>query len=269
MAHTASCGRATTPTCRCGGCAGSRHGWPGALMLAQPVMSEARTASRRVVEQAWADASKPRFKVTFRFRLRPLRKQAKAAVDCAKDDIENWLADTSLDPPAATAELVSAIGDVAATDILDALCAALGPANSNKNRAELAKKHFFCQLLAEVACSMQNVRDEIDRAVKRIAAALVVYYIGGRRIETPPFVAEAAADAAAKGVDKVMATVPAVREFDDVIRAVRILALMTCPAPDRHEAVIRCALKPLGQPIVSDLVQDRLKTAMPAWMAPS
>ena len=197
MAHTASCGKATTPTCRCGGCAGSRHGWPGALMLAQPAMAEARVANHRAAEVAWADASQSRFKTTF--RLRPVRKRARAAVDGAKDDIENWLAATPLDPPAATAELVSAVGDVVATDILDALCGALGPANSNKNRAGLAGKHLFCQLLAEVACSMQGVRDEIDRAVKQIAAGLLIYYVGGKKVEIPPSVANVLADAAAKG----------------------------------------------------------------------
>jgi len=264
MAHTANCGNATTPTCRCGGCAGSRHGWRGAIMLAQPAMAPAREANHQAAERAWADANKSRFKT---FRQRPLRKRARAAVDGAKDDIENWLAATLLDPPAATAELVSAVGDVAAKDILEALCAALGPANNNKNRARLAQDHTFCQLLAEVACSMQDVHDEIDRAVKRIASGLLTYYIGKKRIEIPPAVADALADAAAKGIDKVIATVPAARHFDDLLRAVRILALMTCPAPDRHEAVIRCALKPLGQPIVSDLVQERLKAAMPAWMA--
>jgi hypothetical protein len=166
MAHTTSCGKAKTPTCRCGGCAGSRHGWPGALMLAQPAMAAAGVTMHRAAEQAWADATRPDSKATF--RPRPLRKQARAAVDCAKDEVENWLADTALNPSAATTELVSAVRDVATTDILDALCGALDPVNSNKNRAELARNHLFCQLLAEVACSMQDVRNEIDRAVKRI-----------------------------------------------------------------------------------------------------
>jgi len=85
MAHTASCGNATTPTCRCGGCAGSRHGWPGAIMLAQPAMAPAREANHRAAERAWADANKSRFKT---FRQRPLRKRGRAAVDGAKDDIE-------------------------------------------------------------------------------------------------------------------------------------------------------------------------------------
>jgi hypothetical protein len=57
---------------------------------------------------------------------------------------------------------------------------------------------------------MQDVRNEIDRAVKRIAAALVTYYVGEKKIEVPSFVANAIADASAKGIDKAFATLPAV-----------------------------------------------------------
>ena len=42
MSHTASCDNATTRECRCGGCAGSQHGWSGALSLAEPTMAGAR-----------------------------------------------------------------------------------------------------------------------------------------------------------------------------------------------------------------------------------
>jgi hypothetical protein len=68
-------------------------------------------------------------------------------------------------------------------------------------------------------------------------------------------------------LDGLISTAPVVRHFDDLHRAVRILTLMMCPAPEKHEAVVRCALKPLGQPVVSELVQERLKAAMPDWIA--
>jgi hypothetical protein len=154
-----------------------------------------------------------------------------------------------------------------ATDVFGALCRELGVSNKNNVRVELAGKHLFCQMLAELACAMQQVRDDIDSAVKRVAAALLDYQVGRKNIKIPPSVAHVVADAAAKGVDKVLETMPAVRHFDDLHGAVRILAIMTCPAPEKHEAVIRCALRPLGQPIVSEVVQQRLKTAIPTWMA--
>jgi hypothetical protein len=223
-------------------------------------MAGARTANHRSAERAWADATKPR---SSRW---PTQKRARAAVNGAKDDIEDWLAADLIDPSAATKELVSAVGDVVATDVFGALCEALGHRNNNKIRAELAEKHFFCSLLAEIACSMQTVQGEIDRAAKQITTALLSYYIGQKNIKMSPFLTNVVTEVAAKGIGNLIVNLPAARNFQDLLRAVRILALMTCPAPEKHEAVVRCALKPLGQPVVSELVQERLKTAMPDWM---
>lgn len=50
---------------------------------------------------------------------------------------------------------------------------------------------------------------------------------------------------------------PVARNFNDLQRTVRVLAVMTCPAPEKHEAVVRCCLKPLGEPIVSRLAEER------------
>lgn len=265
MTHTASCGKATSRICRCGGCAGSRHGWPGALALAEPTMAGPRAVHRQAAEQAWAEATKPGPRS--RTRLRPTHKSARAAVNSARGDIEEWLSATMLAPSAPMKDLVGAVGDVVATDILDALSQELGPQNNNEIRAGLAEKHLFCQLLAELACSMQEVRDEIDRAVKQVALSLLSYKVGRKSVRIPRAMANVIADAAAKGVDKVIETVPAARHFDDLLRAVRILAIMTCPAPEKHEAVIRCALIPLGEPVVSQGVQERIRTAMPGWAA--
>jgi hypothetical protein len=61
-------------------------------------------------------------------------------------------------------------------------------------------------------------------------------------------------------------TLAAAQHFENLQRAVQILTLMMCPAPEKHEDVIRCCLRPLGQPIISAAVQERLKAAMPDWM---
>jgi len=265
VAHTASCGHAKSRTCRCGGCAGSRHGWPGAIRLAQPEMAASRVANDRASERAWVDATKPRLRSGS--RLRPTKRRSRAAVDGAKDDIENWLAAVLVDPSDPTGELLSAVGDVVGTDVFDALCEELGVANNNKTRADLAEKHLFCQVLAEAACSMQQIRDDVDRAIRQITVALLDYSVAGKGVKIPEGVAKVMADGTAKGIDRVLASMPIVRHFEDLQRAVRILAVMTCPAPENHEAVIRCALRPLGQPVVSQIVDQRLKTAMPNWVA--
>ena len=59
MTHTKSCSHATTRECCCGGCAGSQHGWRGALSLAgssmAPVVYARGTGgwSHRSVRPSW------------------------------------------------------------------------------------------------------------------------------------------------------------------------------------------------------------------------
>jgi hypothetical protein len=260
MAHTASCGNATTRECRCGGCAGSRHGWIGALSLAEPTMVGARADEHRASERAWKDAN------TSQSKRGPTLKRSGAAVDAAKADIIDWLAASLVDSPSSLAELVESLGGIVSTDVFDALCNALGAKNSNKVRAEYAKKHFFCALLAELACSMQAFKNNFDQAIKKVAASLISYYIAKKNVIIPDVVADAAPKAAVEGIHRLIDNMPGVRNFNDFHKAVRILAIMTCPAPEKHEAVIRCCLEPLGAPIVREVTIDRLKMAMPDWM---
>jgi hypothetical protein len=261
MAHNVSCANATTRSCRCGGCAGSLHGWTGALVLAHPGMAGARAANHRAVDQAWDEAAKPRRK------RRPMRRMARSAADAAKADITDWLANSMSDPCDSAGELVASVGDAISADIFDALCAALGSGNRNEVRAELAEKHLFCSLLAECAHAMQEIKDDLDQAIEDITRALLDYCVGRKKIKIPPLVAKAAGETAAKAIDKLAGSLPATRHLDDLLRAVRVLAVLACPAPEKHEAVVRYALEPLGEPAVSSLVQDRLKTAMPVWAA--
>jgi hypothetical protein len=113
---------------------------------------------------------------------------------------------------------------------------------------------------------MQQVRDELDQMIKQIVTTILSYYIKRKHITIPSVIANAVAEAAVKGIDGLIATLPAARNFDHLQCAVRILAVLMCPAPEKHEAVVRWCLEPLGEPIVSQLAQERLKAAMPGWM---
>jgi hypothetical protein len=122
MAQAASCGNATTRECRCGGCAGSLHGWTGALSLAEPTMVGGRADEYRVWERARKDANKPQSK------RGPTLRRSRAAVDAAKADIIDWLAASVVDSPPSPAELVESLGNIMSTDVCNALCNSLGAA---------------------------------------------------------------------------------------------------------------------------------------------
>jgi len=264
VAHTASCGTARTPECRCGGCAGSQHGWTGALTLAQPAMVADRSASRAAAEHEWADASTsvPGNRLT--------RRKTRAAVAIAKADILDWmstaLADPSTSMPAAVDQLVEDIGDMISADVLEALCKALGSENQNKTRAELAKNHLFCSLLAALAAAMQKFGADLNKAIGQVTGEIAYYLIGRKRVKYPSFITTVVAQAAAKGISQLIQRSPIAQNLKHLELAIRILAIMMCPAPEKHEEVVRYCLEPLGEPIVSAAVQNRLKAVMLDWM---
>lgn len=247
MAHTASCAKATTRSCRCGGCAGTLHGWTGALALARPGSGETGAPYHQAVDQEWQTRAKPG-----RSR-RPYRRMARQTAAAAEADIIGWLANSVTDPGAAPAEFIASVGDAISAAVFDALPAALGHGNNRTTRAGLAANHLFCSCLAECARAMQQLQDELDQAIEQITDDLLAYCIGRRQITIPDPVAKAVAAAAARTVSKLAGHLPVTRHVNDLLQAVRVLAVLACPAPENHEAVIRYALTPLGEPIISDV----------------
>jgi hypothetical protein len=223
-------------------------------------MSGARAAEHRTSDHAWREANNPQAKHG------PTLRKSGAAVDAAKANISDWLASSIADSPSSPAELVGSLGEIVSTDVFNALCSALDAENKNKIKVEYAKNHFFCSLMAELACSMQEFKDNLDQAIKKIADSIISYSAGRKDIKIPPIVADVASQAAVEGLHKLIDNLPALRNFNDLLQAARILAIMMCPAPEKHEVVIRCCFKPLGAPIVSDIAKERLTAAMPAWM---
>ena len=264
MAHDGRCANAKTSQCKCGGCGGSLHGWPSALTLTGPDKAPEREARRAAADRAWAEAAAPR-----RLRYRLTRRKARAAIKAAMADVIDWLSGSLTGPPLAAAEgetqLIQDLGDLVSTKVFAALCKAAGE-NQRKARGEFARNHLFCALLAATACAMQHVSDDLDKITAAVAGRLVMYTIGSNQVQNPPFLADVAAGALVKGMDGLVNNLPVVQQFNQLQRAAQILALLMCPAPDEHEEVVRCCLKPLGEPVLSQAVQEKLKQALPEWM---
>jgi hypothetical protein len=54
-----------------------------------------------------------------------------------------------------------------------------------------------------------------------------------------------------------------IRQFDDTLRAARILAIMKCPAPEQHKAVMLYCVNPLGKEILSEEIRQELTVSLP------
>lgn len=243
MAHTSRCGGARTDRCNCcccgllhGGGLGSGLSWASARGTGPAGSPVRRGTSRRVSGRS------------------------RTAMGKAIDEIEGWLTGVAADPPttvtAATSQAIDAVSGVVASAIVNAL-------NRNGYRWSHAD-HVLCEFLAATACAMQKFRDQFQRYVEHMVSAILAARRGQKRRVIPEPVARAAAQAA---VNALMKLSPA-REFDDLLRAMRIMAIATCPAPERHKAVASCCLKPMETFVLSSVMKQELTRTLPrGWMS--
>jgi flagellar biosynthesis/type III secretory pathway protein FliH len=235
------------------------------LTLAGPDKAAARESKRIASEEAWTEANRQRSPHGTNDKMK------QAAVDGARNDITDWLAIALADSPSAipgiTMKLIRSIAQNISEDVLDALRKGLEADNFNVTTKELALKHLFCTLLAAVSQEIQQINDGIDAAVEHIAASMLNYFIGQSKIELPRELVHIVAHAMATNIEKLINSLPVIQHLNNLQQAAQIMAVITCPAPEKHEAVIKYCVEPLDEPIVSNIIQQRLKIALPEWLA--
>jgi hypothetical protein len=237
MAHTSRCSGAMTNRCNCS-CNGTLHG--GGTSLARVAMTSP------VVRRATSPA------------LRPAGKRASKRVNArsqAKAELQSWLASAAANPPdsfsAVTAQTVDMVSNAVANAVVDAL---------HRNGYDWSEAHHVvCAFLAAIARAMQEFQDQLDRAVERIVSLVLT----SRRREHRPVIPEPLAKVAAQAAVNALSRLSAVRNFDDLLRATRILAVTKCPAPQHHRAVVRYCLNPLEKEVLSDVTRQALTDSLP------
>jgi hypothetical protein len=242
MAHTSRCSNARTARCNCS-CNGEFHGGSTSLARIASISKVVNPAGSSGLRSTDARSWEKRHAVMIR----------------AKTELESWLATAAASPPdsasAVTEQTVGMISDEVARAIVDAL--------NRSGYHWTDADHVVCAFLAAAAHAMQKVQDQLEQAVALIVADILAARPGGRRPEISALLAKVAAQAAVNALLKLSA----VRQFDDLLRATRILAIMTCPAPEQHRAVVLYCLNPLETDILSDAIRQELMASLPRkWM---
>lgn len=264
--HTHSCASATSRQCRCVGCGGSRHGWPGYLLAARPDQTVRRERLRRDADDALAQSMR-RMR-----RKRPTFRRKEALVRGACADIVDWLAQQIADPaptPAAASDILcNEIGQLLANPVVRAIDEALSEATRHDTRKILAD-HFFCDLLAQFAHAIDQLGQGFDCAVDEIVAAIVDSRRANRRPPLDEFLVRLAAKTFSSELKAVISRLSLVGQLKEVQRATQIMAVLICPAPERHREVTQYCLAPLETPVVTDVIRQQLMAALPEWMTPN
>jgi hypothetical protein len=109
---------------------------------------------------------------------------------------------------------------------------------------------------------MQQPQDQFDRAVDDMVSMI----LRARKRDHRPLIPEPLVRVVAQAAVKALTKLSVIRHFDDLLRATRILAVMTCPAPEHHRAVVLYCLSPLEKDILSDATRQALTDSLPKRM---
>jgi hypothetical protein len=180
-----------------------------------------------------------------------MRRSRAAVLRAAQKQLVDYLdAVVNAAPVDSAATLVSAADADVACQVADAITGAL---EDHGCRRGSWQSHLLCGALAAVAQAMKAGEDLAKGAVTRgVTAALAA---GGM----PRLTAGLAGRAA---TDTLMKLTP-VRHWEDVRRAMQLLAVSMCPDVADHPEVERYCLRPLASELLSSAIQKELAQSLP------
>lgn len=247
MSHNWSCANAKLHECHCGGCGGAEHGWRGRLVRAREWSPEERRSLRVSVEVEW-DRNRPRTP-----KSRPNKKRRAAAAELAVADVVDWLAEHP-----EKIGYIELVGDLMAKDVSEELEWELGKAKWKGVKRSLAD-HFWCDLLAALAMALEEFKKITDRIPEYIEQVI----LESRAMEKRSVIDKWLVRLAVRTVWNLIKRLPIFGQVDELLRAIRILAILLCPAPEDHPAVHHHCIVPLvgegAREVISGVTKRRLE----------
>ena len=272
--HNGACAAAVGHVCRCSECTGALHGWQGWVDLAigEPAAREAR---RKLLESKAASASAPK-------QLRPVY------LDLARLDIADYLArreQRSAAGPASSASLIEGPSeprdqeaDSSELGHVKLLAQRVMADTWNEIKPELDRvipagtaagdvrrqmaSHVWCDLLIALVRIVQQVHDVVDLLSEKSRNFVTQVLLKSSKKGLRKHVIEAVVDLV---VDKVWSALRGLAATKlpllgpGMLRALRMLAVFTCPSPESHREVHQYAVVPLMNDAVG-VISDEIKT---------
>lgn len=286
MGHYPACEKATSRRCVCQKCCGSLHGWVDAIDLTKRGNSSRRIAFRRKAERDWkaAFAGRTRTKPSFRKKSAgidlcqaeiidrlALRDSAVPGADLPADSAadELWKPDLELVRDMDTSECgagfvdkVEMLANRVVSGVLQDIEQECGGTIPISVRVALAD-HFWCDLLAQLAHAIDGGLKHLESVPDRIADWVMKSREQSRWRHLEDRVVRTAARSLWKRVRLV--TFSGLLNRAVVLPVVRVLAILICKAPERHEAVVRYCVDPLEKDLFAK-IRDKLVAVLSEWL---
>jgi hypothetical protein len=128
--------------------------------------------------------------------------------------------------------------------------------------------HFWCDLLAAFAHALAELRHQLDLIPDFVASAIITTR-GDHGARSP--ISDAEIKTAVQCAWNLIKQIPFISKelstVDEPLRAIRMLAVMICPARERHREVAQYCLRPLTGEVMTAITRQRLTEALPSdWL---
>lgn len=212
----------------------------------------------------------------------PGKDRRAAAIDTAAADFVDWLAQhhSTIDDMQGVGGLLADKADGELARSIDGELAEMEGAVRWKECKGSLLDHFWCDLLAAFAVLISNYeryRDQIPRYVENMI--LESRERAGRRPigetgdgEGVGIFEKFVVRSAVRGVWKILGEILLLGQTAELVRVIRILAILLCPAPENHPAVYRQCIAPFVRGFEKDVIKtatkERLDEILPSdWLS--
>lgn len=247
--HPKNCESAEGHSCKCA-CGGVEHGWSHSLKLARDPSPVPRQEARERCNFRWVKALPPKG------RPKPSRAR-QAATDTAKVDLADWLSENPK-----TVDHIQEVGDILVCSVIKKLDKEFGGSDPREARKRI-NDHLWCDLLAAMADAIKKFEEAMDQIPEYVTTIIMQSREAEDRKPFLEALVRLAVRAAWEPIKKMVDATGAT----EIQRACRILAVLICPAPEKHKAVQDRALLPLAKEGLLATSKERLERVFPAdWV---
>ncbi|MGW4487539.1 hypothetical protein ACWEOE_27285 [Amycolatopsis sp. NPDC004368] len=156
--------------------------------------------------------------------------------------------------------LGNALTDVVLKDIEKAYPGPL-PASTKVALAD----HFWCDLLAQFAHLIDEGVKFFDDVPDRVTNLIMASRKEHRRQPLEEFVVKTAVKSMWNVLQPLVTPLAALNGFKKLLPVIRVLAVLICKAPERHEAVVTYCIDPLAKSL-TETVKKRLLKTLDGWL---
>jgi hypothetical protein len=172
-------------------------------------------------------------------------------------DLADWLSENP-----DTIEHIQTVGNILVDSVIMKLDEGFGGSNPREARKRI-NDHLWCDLLVAMAKAIKKFSEAMDRIPEYVTTIIMQ----SRDAEDRKALLDALVRLAVRTAWEPIKKMIDATGIQELQRTCRILAVLICPAPEKHKAVQDGALLPLAKEGLLETSKERLEQVFPAdWV---